>query len=1108
MLLNISGDLYLASKLRIKAALSSVMFALAVLSLSSINAQGQSNASIQGQVLDQNGQAISGIKITIHTDALGFDRTTATDAEGRYFVAALPLGDYQLEASGQGFQTLLRRVILSVGNHPTIDLVMQAGLPEQRVEVSADGFVETTNYEIGGVINRRQIQELPLNGRNFLELAQLEPGVNVTSVANPGIIGNSYQRVNVAGGFPSQTRIFADGSTVTDRFVGGTMINFSQESVREFRVSTFNADPTLGLTGAGAINVQTRQGANDINGSAFIFYRDHNLAAYPALTRDPRTPDPFFARRQIGITVGGPFRRDRFFWFFNYEHRDQDAVFSITNNHPVFSKLDVIYPTPLQADPFDVRLDAQFTAKHRASLRYSSDYNRTVAPGVTVGMPSNWQSLRNRGFQIQAALTSALSSRTANDLRISYGYLTNHLNPISAGQCRDPVSCIGAGAPNILVFDAPQFRIGTQANTPLNRWQRNYEMVDNVSWLQGSHQLGFGGQWEHLYFKAFIGFNDPAQITLWGPTNLQTPALKPLFDALPASLKSSGGPPPTLAEILQLPLRSFTTGIGDPGYPGPFNFDQASRNDRFRFYFQDTWRATNRLTFKYGISYSLETNLFDHDLTYPAYLIPLIGADLRPPQRDKNNFDPSVGAAWTLGKRQRTVLRSGFGVYRDENALYWKARDRAFIGPSGNGRVIVDGAVTGLSFTSTPTAFRGADLLPLLPGIRSNLSALFGDGTNPAVRGVEVIKQGDQILAPDVTTSYSIQASVGIQTELRPNLVLTADYVLRQYYQVGPLQNTYIIDRNRFNRPRVTGVNPDTGVVSFVRDPVIPLCTAAQSVALNPKDQCSTGPINVFSSGARYRYQGLHMTLERRWSDGLQFLAGYAYSQDIGFFEFLSYDDPLAGSGNNPSHRRHKLTISGVWSPVVYKAGSHFRHVLQNGWTIAFISQTFSPTPLNAILTGLDLDGDGISRTLLPGAVYQGLGEGMTAQQLRSLVASYNVDVEARTRRIQNPDGTTTVVRPRTPFNQIINSIVLPDQFSNGDSFITQDVRLTRTIKLGEKFRLNLMGEVFNLFNVSNLTGYSDVLNQPNYGQPSSRVGQAFGTGGPRAFQFGARLEF
>lgn len=1068
----------------------------------------QSAVSIEGRVVDQDGAAIPGINITVHGEATGLARTALTDEEGRYFIAALPVGDYQLGASGRGFQTSLRRLSLLVGDQVRINFVMLPGVPDQKVEVRAEASVNTTDYGVAGAISRGQIQELPLNGRNFLELAQLEPGINVTSVVNPGILGNGYQRVNIAGGFPSQTRITVDGSTITDRFVGGTMVNLSQESVQEFQISIFNPDPAIGVTGAGAINILTRRGSNEVHGSALFFYRDHNLAAYPGFTRDPRTPDPFFARRQAGITADGPIRRDRFFWFATYEHRNQDAVFAITNNHPIFSKLDVIYPTPLNADLFNLRLDGRVSNKQQVFLRYSSDSNNTVAPGAAVGMPSNWQSVRNRGIQLQAGVTSVLSPRMVNELRLSYTYLASHLDSISPAQCADPVACIGAGAPNILVFDAPQFRIGTQANTPLHRWQHNYQLIEGLAWQMGSHQFRFGGDWEHVYLKAFIGFNDPAQITLWGPTNLQTPALKSLYDALPASLKSSGGPPPTLAEILQLPLRSFTVGIGDSGYPGPFNFDNASRNDRVRFYFQDAWRATRHLTIKYGLAYSLETNLFDHDLSYPAYLAPLIGSDLRPPGRDKNNFDPSIGLAWSLGQRERTVLRGGVGVYRDENSFYWKARDRAFMGPSGNGRVIVDGAVTGLSFTSTPTDFRGADLLPLLLGIRANLSARFGTGTDLAVRGIEVIKQGDQILAPDVTTAYSVQANAGVQTELAPHLILTADYVLRHYYQVGPLQNTYIIDRNRFNRPRVTGVNPNTGVVSFVRDPVIPLCTATQAAALDPRDQCSTGPINVFSSGAKYRYQGLHLTVERRFSAGFQFLAGYAYSQDTGFFEFLSYDDPLAGSGNNPAHRRHKLTLSGVWSPADHSDGSHFRRALQNGWTVAIISQTFSHTPLNAILTGLDLDGDGISRTLLPGAIYEGLGEGMSVQQLQDLVATYNADVEARTRRVQNPDGTTTVIRPRTPFNQIINPIVLPDNFSSGDSFITQDVRLTKTIKFKEKVQLKLIGEVFNLFNVANLTGYSDVLNQPNYGQPSSRVGQAFGTGGPRAFQFGARLLF
>jgi len=163
---------------------------------------------------------------------------------------------------------------------------------------------------------------------------------------------------------------------------------------------------------------------------------------------------------------------------------------------------------------------------------------------------------------------------------------------------------------------------------------------------------------------------------------------------------------------------------------------------------------------------------------------------------------------------------------------------------------------------------------------------------------------------------------------------------------------------------------------------------------------------------------------------------------------------------------------------------------------------------LNKILTGLDLDGDGISRTLLPGTSQNSLGYGLTPARLRELVAAYNADVEARSRQVTNPDGSVTLIRPRTPFNQIINPIALPSDFSNGDSFVSQDVRLTRKIALKESLSFSLIAEAFNVFNIANLTGYSNVLNQPNYGQPSARVGQVFGTGGPRAFQLGARFEF
>ena len=156
-----------------------------------------------------------------------------------------------------------------------------------------------------------------------------------------------------------------------------------------------------------------------------------------------------------------------------------------------------------------------------------------------------------------------------------------------------------------------------------------------------------------------------------------------------------------------------------------------------------------------------------------------------------------------------------------------------------------------------------------------------------------------------------------------------------------------------------------------------------------------------------------------------------------------------------------------------------------------------------------DLNGDGISRTLLPGTLeHNTLGRSLKASELRELVDRYNADVELRTQRVTNTNGSTTVIRPRTPFNQMISPITLPQQFSSGDTFITQDLRLTRRVTLGENRTLSLIAEVFNVFNVANVTGYSNVLNQVNYGQPSTRAGQVYGSGGPRAFQFATHFEF
>src|SRR5207249_6443849 len=298
----------------------------------------------------------------------------------------------------------------------------------------------------------------------------------------------------------------------------------------------------------------------------------------------------------------------------------------------------------------------------------------------------------------------------------------------------------------------------------------------------------------------------------------------------------------------------------------------------------------------------------------------------------------------------------------------------------------------------------------------------------------------------------------GIQQRLAPNLILSVDYVARRFLHFGGFQGVFQLDRNRFNRPKVTGTNPNTGEVSFVRDPVIPLCSPEQAAALAREDRCSTGPINIYGSGASYFYSGLHVKLEGRVNSRLHLTIGYALARSTGFVEFNDYDNFSTAYGTQPDDRRHRLIVSGIYDVPEYRGNKRLARGLLNAWTIGLISETDSSVPLDTMLAGLDLDGDGISRTLLPRIRrHNTLGRELSGAELRRLVNEYNAGVEARTRRITNADGSVTVIRPRTPFNQIINPITLPENFSSGDSFIAQDLRLTRKVNLGEGRTLSLV---------------------------------------------------
>ena len=452
-----------------------IVFTLFVLLQNTLLAQAP-EGTIRGVVRDVTGAVVTKTTLRVRQPQFGDGRVVGTNVNGQYYITNLEPGDYEIEAFAPGFNTEVQNVRLLVGDQLTVNFQLHPGSVHERVLVSGQtSGINTSEFAVNGSVSQVQIQNLPLNGRNFLELARLEPGVSVVSVTNPGAFANNYSRVSIAGAQYLLTQVSVDGVAVNDRMNGGTSQNFSQETVQEFQVERFSFDPASAMSGAGGINIVTRHGTNNLHGAAFFFYRDHNMAAYPGLRRDLKHPDPFFARKQSGFRLGGPLRKDRIFWFTNFEHDWQTAALAVQNNHPIFSKLDVVYPSPLTFNQFNLRVDGKLDNANSAFVRVSQDKNNNVAPAsVGIFMPSNWVSSHNSALQIAGGETSVLNSRIVNDLRYAYSYLHSHSDPVTSQNCADPVVCIGVGGPEIVPFDDPAFHIGNRPSCSA-RHIPNYE---------------------------------------------------------------------------------------------------------------------------------------------------------------------------------------------------------------------------------------------------------------------------------------------------------------------------------------------------------------------------------------------------------------------------------------------------------------------------------------------------------------------------------------------------------------------------------------------------------------------------------------------------------
>ncbi len=284
--------------------------------------------------------------------------------------------------------------------------------------------------------------------------------------------------------------------------------------MQEFQITTFNFDLSVGNTSSGAVNIVSRTGGNDFHGSGFYFFRDHNIAAFPAFKRpcdpvlrnplcaDPaqsadllkRQEDPFFARRNMGVNLGGPIKKDKLFFFSNFEYTNQVGARTIAFSNPLFSPFSHVGQSafPREALQYPSGLQAQRQTQRLPALQ-SWIVNRNLAGGDN--LESTWTSSRNYAYQANMGVTSVLKPTLVNEFRFAYSFFSNQLRPPNSSECSNPIHCFNLNGPRIGGFG---LTIGNDNNVTQHRILRTYQFNENVYWQKGSHRVRFGGNWEHL----------------------------------------------------------------------------------------------------------------------------------------------------------------------------------------------------------------------------------------------------------------------------------------------------------------------------------------------------------------------------------------------------------------------------------------------------------------------------------------------------------------------------------------------------------------------------------------------------------------------------------
>ena len=1021
-----------------------------------LTAMAQSTATLQGTVVDQLGAVVPNAKVIVRNRATGVKRATQTDNTGHYQLAALPVGSYRVEVQAPGWQTQVANDLTLEISQTTIQNFQLAvgSITEQITVTDEPPIVESTTITVGQVINQKTVQEIPLNGRHFIELGLLIPG----SVTSPQVATNLVTRPNrgqgafgfhTAGNRADTVNFMINGINLNDMATNIIAFQPSINSVREFKVdnSTFSAE--YGRNSGAIVNIATRSGANQFHGEAFEFIRNE---AFDARNFFDQTKPPF-KRNQFGAALGGPIRKDRTFFFFTYEGLRQRQELTMNSGvlsdaqrahvtDPVVRKLIDLIPranvfvaggprflgsasAPSDLDQWTGDVSHELTKRDHLHAYYAIQRDARGEPtdgSATIPNFGDVQQGLRQVFTLNE--THTFGPNLVNETRLGFNRVKfpikqkTQLNPADFGINNGLTEPIGL----------PQIRVGGiglsfggPAAVPQGRADTTVVLSDTANYLRGPHSFKFGGELRRFYINFFsintssFGFASPEDFIRGNANSFSTVQGR----------------------------RSSSIAVGAIG-----------------LFFQDSFKWRPNLTLELGLRYewnTTPTERFNRFVVFDPTTDSLlrVGSGIDQIYHTNNkHLQPRVGFAWDPFRTGKTSVRGAYAVLFDQPNTF-----------------MVNLLNANPPF-ATPLTFTG-------PVRFDNALAMAGD-TGPAPASI----------ARDFDDSYVQSWNLNLQREITPSLGVMVGYF-------GSKGTHLLIVRNL--NQITNGVRPFPKLSAT--SPILPGATL--------------GNITEADSAGNSSYNALWVAVNKRLSRGLQFNASYTWSKSLDYSS-LNFQVVVQDSSNIRDDRglsdfdaRHRFVIN--W---LYELPWH-GHRLIEGWQISGITQVQSGNPVNILagnplaIPGTPIGGASINSfigtaTIRPDLIGNIRGIGSTTQWFTNTVcdprdprgcpagAVFALPVKL--------EGGVSVFH----FGNLGRNVVIGPGFSNTDLSVLKDT------KLSESLRLQFRAEIFDIFNHASFgqPGPIAQVGSSSFGFIGNTRFPTGDSGSSRQIQFAVKLMF